>query len=151
MKPLILLLLSLTTFASERRDYLLANHNELPPISWVNTKNWKLYYVHSRGGFAFSLDTLKNFQNVPLNQDSMGVFLKGVTEIPVDRTPVWMGYYVASCQLPDGLPIKIEISQYGRFFYEERTKRYFQLSENLQTDWLAYLTAKWKTLENVSE
>ena len=81
----------------------------------------------------------------------MKVFLKGVTEIPVERTPVWMGYYVASCQLSDETFMKIEISQYGRFFYEDRGKRYYQLTENLQADWLTYLTAKWNALENLSE
>ena len=80
----------------------------------------------------------------------MQVFLKHVSEIPAKRIPVWMGSYVSTCRLTDGTCLKIEISQYGRFFYEEREKRYYQLDEEMQDHWQSYLNAKWSQLEGTN-
>lgn len=116
-------------------------------INWAETKDWKIYYVQSKEAFSYPLDTLKTFKSIVLNQDSMQVFLKQVSEIPAKRTPVWMGYYVSTCKLTDGSYLKVEISQYGRFFYEEKGKRYYQLDEGVQDNWLSYLNTKWTQLE----
>ena len=151
MKTVLFLLLSISTLPTQRQKIVLPIKNRPFSIDWADTKEWRLYYIHSKRGFAFPIDTLRNFKSVSLNEDSMKTFLQTVTKVPVERTPVWMGYYVSSCQLPDGTPIKIEISQYGRFFYEERGKTYYQLTEQKQAEWLSYLTAKWKSLEGVSE
>jgi len=152
MKSFIILLFSLSTTFTQNRAHKGVAHDTLPSvINWAETKEWKLYYLHSKKAFSYPLDTLNNFSSIPLNEDSMKVFLQTVTEIPVERIPVWMGYYVASCRLPDNKHIKIEISQYGRFFYEEKEKRYFQLDEHLQANWLAYLAAKWRVLEDASK
>ena len=62
-----------------------------------------------------------------------------------------MGYYVASCRLPNDTLIKVEISQYGGFFYAEKEKKYYQLTDGLKDSWLAYLTAKWRALEGDTE
>jgi hypothetical protein len=120
-------------------------------IKWSDTKDWRLYYIYSKGSFAYSVDTLKYFKYINLNQDSMQLFLHEVTEIPKERTPLWMGYYIASCRLSDGTLVKIEISQYGRFFYEEKERRYYQLKEDIGQDWLSYLTRSWIMLEDASK
>ena len=151
MKTILFFLLSISTLPALRQKIALPIQNRSLSINWADTKEWRLYYIHSKRGFAFPMDTLKNFKSLSLNEDSMKTFLQTVTKIPVERTPVWMGYYVSSCRLPDGTLIKIEISQYGRFFYEERGKIYYQLTDQMQGDWLSYLTAKWKSLEGVSE
>lgn len=83
-----------------------------------------------------------------LRQDSMTFFLKTVTQIPEGKNPVWMGAYVATCQLENGTPIKIEISQYGGFFYVERERRYYELAEDVRDNWLSFLTSKWLQLES---
>ncbi len=116
-------------------------------INWADTKEWKIYYIPSKEAFSYPLDTLKTFRSISLSQDSMEVFLTHATEIPVERTPVWMGYYVSTCRLPNGTYLKVEISQYGRFFYEERENRYYQLNEGVQDNWLSYLNEKWVQLE----
>ena len=77
-------------------------------------------------------------------------FLKNVTKLPEGKNPVWMGAYVSSCQLADGSHIKIEISQYGSFFYLERDSRYYQLRDEVRDSWLPYLTAKWLQLKGVN-
>jgi hypothetical protein len=151
MKTLILLILLIPAFHFENPKCE-AQPNEKPAsIDWAKTKNWTLYYIKSNKGFSFSLDTLQSFKNVKLEQDSMKTFLQSATDISPDRTPVWMGYYVATCRLPNDSIIKIEISQYGRFFYTEREKHYYQLADAWQDSWLAYLTAKWRVLEGVTE
>ena len=151
MKTIFFFLLSISTLPAQRQMIVLPIQNRPMSINWADTKEWRLYYIHSKRGFAFPIDTLRNFKSVSLNEDSMKTFLQTVTNIPVERTPVWMGYYVSSCRLPDGTPIKIEISQYGRFFYEEKEKTYYQLTEQMQGEWLSYLTTKWKSLESSSE
>jgi len=126
------------------------SHLSSSNINWADTKDWRIYYITSKDAFSYPLDTLKTFKSTALTQDSMAVFLKHVTEIPAERTPVWMGYYVATCRLPDGAYFKIEISQYGRFFYAEKEKRYYQLDNEVQDHWLSYLNTKWLQLEGAN-
>jgi hypothetical protein len=126
-----------------------ANQAQSPPsTNWADSKNWKIYYVTKHGGYAYSLDTLQTLKQVSLNTDTLRQYLKTATEVPADRWPVFMGYYVASCQSSDGTSIKIEISQYGAFFYDDRQKKYYQLAKDLQRDWLAYLTDKWRQMQD---
>ena len=148
MKALVCFILTAASFLSPGIKYSpTANRPPYSSINWADTKEWRLYYVQTKGAFAYPIDTLKAFKSVALNQDTMKIFLKTVTEIPTERTPVWMGYYVATCKLQNGTSIKVEISQYGRFFYEAQEKRYYQLTEDVQDNWLSYLTAKWLQLE----
>jgi hypothetical protein len=126
----------------------IASHSQSPPSNWAGSRNWKIYYVTKHGGYLYSLDTLQTLKQVSLNEDTISQFLKTATEIPVERQPVFMGYYVASCQLSTGTLIKIEISQYGAFFYDDSQKKYYRLADGLQRDWLAYLTDKWRQLQD---
>src|ERR1700722_2463146 len=126
----------------------LVSNSQSPPVTtWTNSKNWKIYYVTRHGGYAYSLDTLQTLEQISLNMDTIRQFLQTATEIPTDRQPVFMGYYVASCQLPNEPLVKIEISQYGAFFFAEKEKKYYKLADKFQYDWLAYLTEKWRQLE----
>jgi hypothetical protein len=151
MKTLILLVLLGPALCFERPQREAQPNETFASIDWAKTKDWTLYYIKSNKAFSFPLDTLQSFKNVKLEQDSMKTFLQSATDIPPDRTPVWMGYYVATCKLPNDTIIKVEISQYGRFFYTEREKHYYQLADAFQDSWLAYLTAKWRVLEGVTE
>jgi len=118
-------------------------------IDWDKTKDWKLYHVRSKEAFTYSLDTLNAFKSISLGQDSMMSFLKNVTQIPQGKNPVWMGAYVATCQLQNGSVVKIEISQYGGFFYVESERQYYELAQNVRDSWLPFLTSKWLLLEGV--
>jgi hypothetical protein len=151
MKTVIFLFVLVPIFLFDEANYNTRLNVKSYPIDWKKTKDWRLYYIRSKKGFLFSSDTLKNFKSVRMDQDSMKLFIATATEIPADRTPVWMGYYIASCRLPNDTLIKIEISQYGRFFYSDVEKRYYQLSDEMQDSWLAYLTAKWLVLEGATE
>ena len=114
---------------------------------WGEATEWKLYDIHTNKAFAYNADTLHNFKSIQLDKDSMNTFLSNVSEILNDDGPVWMGFYVASCKLQDGILRKIDISVYGGFFYDEKSKTYFQLAKYFSNDWLNYLRDKGTQLE----
>src|SRR4051812_28272779 len=117
MKNIVLFLLTLG-FA------LAVNAQE---IDWKSAKNWRLYNIRESAAFDYRLDTLKNFKSIPLDLDTMTGFLSEVAQWPKDKYSLWSGLYVATCELPKGDIRKIEISVYGGFFYDDRTKTYYQL------------------------
>ncbi|MEO9209534.1 MAG: hypothetical protein ABI208_00470 [Ginsengibacter sp.] len=110
-------------------------------INWKDAKNWKLYSVRDDSAFGYSIDTLKNFESIDLDYDVMQSFLSNVIEWPREKTSLWMGLYVVTCELPTKEIRKIEISVYGGFFYDEKTKTYFQLPEPIKNDWLDYFSS----------
>jgi hypothetical protein len=114
-------------------------------IDWVTTKDWKLYNIQAKRAFDWSFDTLRHFKCVTLNEDTMREFLNTVSPLPPERSPVWMGYYVASCRLSNGDYLKLEVSQYGGFFFEQRENRYYELSLPKRKDWLNFFAEKMNT------
>jgi hypothetical protein len=117
-------------------------------LYWHKTENWKLYDVHDQKAFLYSLDTLRNFKSIGLDKDKMQMFLQNVTIIQKDNEPVWMGFYLATCKLQDGTTVKIDISMYGGFFYDEKSRTYYQLPSNLKDDWFNYLTEQGTVLQS---
>lgn len=111
-------------------------------INWETAKDWRLYDIRNFSVFNYSLDTLRNFRSIPLDQDTMNIFLSDVAEWPKSETSLWMGLYVATCELPEKETRKIEISVYGGFFYDELTKTYYQLPLAVRNDWLDYISEK---------
>jgi len=151
MKELIYFILTLCSILNRRMADRTINFSSNPSINWEQTKEWRLYYTQSKDAFSLPFDSLKALKSISLNQDSVKTFLKDVIEIPTERAPVWMGYYVCSCKLSNGKSIKIEISQYGRFFFEEGEQHYYQLNRDVQDSWQYYLSAKWSQLEGPSK
>src|SRR5258708_32904806 len=151
MKTILFLAMFVPSFLLDGFQYTTKLNPKGSSIDWTKTKDWRLYYIRSKKASSYSADTLKNFKSIPMDRDSMKTFLKTANEIPPEKTPVWMGYYIASCRLPNDSLLKLEISQYGRFFYYEGERPYFQLAKEMQDSWLAYLTTKCKSLESVSE
>lgn len=109
-------------------------------INWAEAKDWRLYDIRNFSAFDYSLDTLRNFKSISLDQDTMNIFLSDVAEWPKSETSLWMGLYVATCELPENETRKIEISVYGGFFYDELTKTYYQLPLGVRNDWLDYIS-----------
>jgi hypothetical protein len=120
-------------------SFLFIRNANCQNVNWAETSNWKLYKIHEKRAFSYSIDTLINFKFALLNNDSMRIFLSNVSIIPYEKTPLWMGFYVASCQLNDGTIKKIEIGTYGGFFYDEKEKKYYQLPLEIRKEWLDYL------------
>ena len=120
-------------------------------INWKDAKNWRLYDIRDGSAFNYSLDTLKNFKSIDLNPDTMHIFLLDVVEWPKNKSSLWMGLYVATCELPGKEIRKIEISVFGGFFYDDLTKTYFQIPLSVRNDWLGYFSAMSGNLNQLSK
>ncbi len=131
-------------------NFLFIQESSSQSINWAESKNWKLYDVHDESAFNYTLDTLRKFRNRSLNKDSMQTFVSNVTIIPIERIPVWMGFYVATCEFKSGAIRKIEISVYGGFFYDEKEKKYYQLPLEISKDWLDYMAESAAALQSDS-
>lgn len=130
---------------------LFANKCFSQNINWKDAKNWRLYDLRSGSAFNYSLDTLKKFRSIDLDPDTMHIFLSEVIEWPKSKTSLWMGLYVATCELPEREIRKIEISVYGGFFYDDLTKTYFQLPSSDRDDWLDYFSAMSGKLSHLTK
>lgn len=120
-------------------------------INWKDAKNWRLYDLRDGSAFNYSLDTLKNFKSIQLDYDTMHIFLSDVVEWPKNKSSLWMGLYVATCELPEREIQKIEISVYGGFFYDDLTKSYFQLPSSDRDDWLDYFSSNSRRLSQLTK
>ena len=120
-------------------------------INWKDAKNWKLYDLRNGSAFNYSVDTLKNFKSADLDYDTMHTFLSDVIEWPKSKSSLWMGLYVVTCELPLGEIRKIEISVYGGFFYDDLTKKYFQLPLSVRNNWLDYFSANSIRLSHLTK
>ena len=108
-------------------------------INWIKTTHWKLYNIHDKAAFNYSVDTLQYFKNTPLDDSTMHHFLKPVSLWPVEKYSLWMGLFVASFETEDKRLQKIIISFYGGFFYDPLTKRYYELPEDERKAWYQYI------------
>jgi hypothetical protein len=108
-------------------------------VLWMKAQNWKIY----NGGdssFAISIDSLKGEKYHQLNADSMRYFLDSVTLLPNNIQPGWMGVYLTTCVI-EGEIRKVLISYYAGFFYDEKSRRYYQIPASKKDDWRNYLDA----------
>jgi hypothetical protein len=108
-------------------------------IAWQNTLHWKLYDIHGKKGFDYSPDTLQYFKNIPLADTEMHKFLTKAAIWPPEKYGLWMGLFVASYETLDNRPRKIIISSYGGFFYDSLTMRYYELPEEIRSDWQRFI------------
>lgn len=113
----------------------------------VEAKKWRLYNIQEFAVFNYSLDTLKIFLSIALDNDTVTAFLSNVIELPKDEYSVWMGLYFAICEIPEGKIRKIEISVLGGFFYDEITKSYYQLPLKIRNDWIDYTSVNFKKIK----
>lgn len=132
MKPLVLLT-------------ILSFFNLPSQIRWENAKDWKIYKMPSHIGLRVSLDSLSIYKNQLLDIDRMRTFLKTLQKIK-NINPVWTGLYVASCEL-DNTKRKILFSRYGGFLFDESSKSYYQIPENLRQNWLNFLNESSKSID----
>lgn len=107
-------------------------------VSFKTAMHWKLYDITVGNLFQYSLDTLKHFPFYNLDADSIRDYMDEVSELSSDDTPRWMGAHIATYVF-GGETRKIEISLYGGFFYDETSKKYYQLPDNKIDNWLSYI------------
>jgi len=108
-------------------------------IIWEKAETWKLYNVGDRG-LAVPWDSLGRCKSYELNVDSMRYFLDSASVLSRDIQPVWMGAFIATCTL-SGESRKVDISYYAGFFYDEKSKCYYQIAKAKRNSWLNYLNS----------
>jgi hypothetical protein len=107
-------------------------------VNWSQTKDWVIYDIHDDNAFNYSLDTLHHFKSNLLGDSIIHRYLKDGVAWPIDKSSLWMGLYVTTCQFEDGTIHKIDISVYGGFFFEEQSKSYYEVSSESRKQWLHY-------------
>ena len=117
-------------------------------IDWKSTTNWRIYYTNDKAALNYPIEKLMSFKNALLKNDRMEYFLADVSLISVEKTPVWMGFYIATCQMKDSSIRKICISTYGGFFFDVTEKKYYELPLNLRKDWLDYFADSEAALQS---
>ena len=122
---------------------------QVKELNWQNSRNWKIYDIHDRAGFRYSVDTLQNFRNADMGDDKVRLFLKNAAYLPNEKSGVWMGLYVATCELEDKKTRKILLSNYGGFFYDELTKQYYELPVSKRNDWMEFLNENSKKTSTI--
>lgn len=115
-------------------------------INWKNSRNWKIYDIYGQAAIRSTLDTLPHFLSLTLNQDTMQTFLHDVTIWPKEKSSLWMGSYVVTCETDDNKPRKILVSTYAGFFYDQVTRRYYQVPAELVDEWLDFLNNTCKRM-----
>ncbi|WP_188937795.1 hypothetical protein [Puia dinghuensis] len=117
-----------------------------PAVPWHSTKNWRIYKLQNFNRvFGIPADSLQYLENKPLNDDSMHIFLSDAKELP-STNPAWMGCYLTSYETSDGKIRKAVISHYGGFFYCQPENAYFEVSSDVQQDWLNYLSSSYMSI-----
>ena len=81
----------------------------------------------------------------PLFLDSINNYLGKAYELPKDKNPMWMGRYLCTCEIV-GIRHKVYISVYGGFFFDEFTKKYFQISKEAVDDWINFWNVAYESM-----
>jgi hypothetical protein len=107
-------------------------------VNWQETTDWKIYNPRSLNIFTMPVDSLIYLRSRALAGDSVRQFLDSVKALPSGVRPAWMGGFLVSCFFHGGMR-KIEVSSYGGFFYDQVSKKYFQLPAEKKDMWFTYL------------
>jgi len=107
-------------------------------VSWKETTDWKIYNPGRLNIFTVPIDSLVYLRSRNLPTDSVRQFLDSVKALPSSVRPAWMGGFLATYIFHGDLR-KIEVSSYGGFFYDQRSKIYFQLPAEKKDEWFSYL------------
>lgn len=105
--------------------------------AWQQSSRWTLYNIGGAKFYRVRLDSLDNYNRRPLNDDSMHEFLAHSSVLMSDKPPMWMGAFVASCII-DNKRVKVDISSYAGFFFNESDNKYYSVPEDMRRDWLNY-------------
>jgi len=115
-------------------------------IVWKEGANWRLYKIQGPVIFSAPIDTLPHIKSRQLSTDSMRDFLYPLDTLPSGIQPSWMGGFLITCVI-SGQTRKIQVSVYGGFFYDQTSKRYFQLPAYKKTDWISYVSRCYSAIE----
>ena len=107
-------------------------------INWQKTKGWKLFNYFRFEALHLPLDSLKQYQSVYLNDSQIRRMLKSADSMKGPTKNIqWMGLFTVTYQYQNTMR-KMEISQYGGFFFDDTTKTYYELDGNDRYEWQNY-------------
>jgi len=116
-------------------------------VKWNETLNWKIYKIPDQIIFRVSIDSLNQLKNYQLNQDSVIRYLGAADILPDSLNPIWMGGWVATYEYK-GQTRKMQISAYGGFFYDQTSRRYYQIPIDRKEEWMNYINHSLSSLTN---
>lgn len=102
-------------------------------IKWDASSDWTIYQTEG-DPFKVSIDSLRSLDCLHLSMDTVKTYLEAVEHFNPKSWVSWMGGYIASCKI-DGIVRKIELSNYGGFFYDEKTHTFYKVSEDQIESW----------------
>ena len=114
-------------------------------VHWEQASKWKIYSYQGYRLLRLPVDSLEQFKTLDLNQDSMAAFVLSAKPFEGKTPLIWMGGYIATCNL-NGTVRKIDLSSYGGYFYDEKTSSYYQMPEEKIDAWLSFLKNSYMTL-----
>ena len=126
MKPLLITCILLSTVMASCQ------------VHWQEASDWTMYSYQGYLALKLPADSLKQYKHLRMNQDSMMAFVTSAQRLARKDPFVWMGGYIATCNL-DGTLRKIDLSSYGGFFYDEKSSTYYQMSPEKTDSWLSFL------------
>lgn len=85
-------------------------------------------------------DTLSSFKKVALSDSTVYEYLSRAKLLPKSTNPAWMGFYIATYETTDHRLRKVIFSNYGGFYFDSFTKRYYELPQSLRNDWNTFLS-----------
>ena len=107
-------------------------------------KNWKIYDIHNSGKIFnyISVDSLKYFKSLKLEDDTIKLFLKNSFIWVKDKTAMWMGAFHCTAENEKGEITKINVSFYGSFLKEINNEKYYEINDSLKESWNSYFNEK---------
>ena len=114
-----------------------AAHSQV--VEWNSCRDWKLYKISTGKALGFSADSLYKLAFIQIDGDSISQYLKQAELLPPDKNYIWMGSYSVS-YIQNAKLYKVDISTHGGFFYDEASKKYYQLPLYIRKDWLDWLS-----------
>ncbi|WP_127127894.1 hypothetical protein [Pseudoflavitalea rhizosphaerae] len=106
--------------------------------NWSEAKEWRLYKITDVRSFSISEKEMKKKDFI--SADSLHYFLQDAAPLKVDD-PVWKSFFFTSCQI-NGKFRKVIISNYGGFFYDAKSKKYYEIKEENKKWVIEYLEDK---------
>lgn len=107
-------------------------------VQWNQSSDWTIYQSQARDLFKVPIDSLNSLNTLQLNKDTVESYLSSFELIHPKAPVAWMGGYIATCKV-EGIRRKIELSNYGGFFYDEKTNAFYRVSKDKIDAWVGYL------------
>jgi hypothetical protein len=114
-------------------------------VQWNQSSDWTIYKIQVHDIFKVPIDSLNSPDTLHLNKDTIESYLSSLELIHPKGPITWMGGYIATCKI-DGIRRKIELSNYGGFFYDENTNEFYRVSKEKIDSWVDFLQNSYLTL-----